>query len=237
MLKKRRRGLKGEPSPGVPPLRAAPAARSQCYTITPAVIPLRSWVEPRPYRGLEEHGEVGGDRSGGTSRTPSPTGRLRRRGVRGHPTPGGGGTPPLRGSAERGGAGGEPGNGSSRTPTPTAGGKRHVCRIICREIIPRPGGGKVGGARESGTSGTPSHTGRLRAVHMSETVNSRRTTSRFQSKKRPLWRRFSLSKKALPSSTKGIALRSAPRLSAKGGQFDTPLREKYFRRRTCRRRK
>ncbi len=29
MLKKRRRGSKGEPSPGVPPLRAAPAARSQ----------------------------------------------------------------------------------------------------------------------------------------------------------------------------------------------------------------
>ena len=27
---KRRRGLKGEPSPGVPPLRAAPAARSLC---------------------------------------------------------------------------------------------------------------------------------------------------------------------------------------------------------------
>ena len=50
VLKKRRRGLKGEPSPGVPPLRAAPAARSQCYTITPAVIPLRSWVEPRPYK-------------------------------------------------------------------------------------------------------------------------------------------------------------------------------------------
>ena len=40
----------GEPAPGVPPLRAAPAARSQCYTITPAVIPLRSWVEPRPYK-------------------------------------------------------------------------------------------------------------------------------------------------------------------------------------------
>ena len=35
-----------------------------------------------------------------------------------------------------------------------------------------------------------SHTGRLRVVHMSETVNSRRTTSRFQSKKRPLWGRF-----------------------------------------------
>ena len=30
VLTKRRRGLKGEPSPGVPPLRAAPAARSLC---------------------------------------------------------------------------------------------------------------------------------------------------------------------------------------------------------------
>ena len=50
MLKEAQEGVKGGPSPGVPPLRAAPAARSQCYTITPAVIPLRSWVEPRPYK-------------------------------------------------------------------------------------------------------------------------------------------------------------------------------------------
>ena len=35
----------------------------------------------------------------------------------------------------------------------------------------------------------------------------------------------------------GPALRFAPRLSAKGGQFDTALREMYFRRRTRRRRK
>ena len=39
------------------------------------------------------------------------------------------------------GAGGGRRKGSSRTPTPTAGGKRAVCRIICREIIPRPGRG------------------------------------------------------------------------------------------------
>ena len=32
VLKKRRRGSKGGPSPGVPPLRAAPAARSPCDT-------------------------------------------------------------------------------------------------------------------------------------------------------------------------------------------------------------
>ena len=55
-------------------MRAAPAARSQCDLRTPAVIPLRAGVEPRPYRGLAEHGRVGGDRDGGTSRTPSPTG-------------------------------------------------------------------------------------------------------------------------------------------------------------------
>ena len=48
---------------------------------------------------------------------------------------------PYRELAERGRGGGGQRKGSSRTPTPTAGGKRHVCRIICREIIPRPGGG------------------------------------------------------------------------------------------------
>ena len=52
---------------------------------------------PTPGRGLEDRGGVGGDRSGGTSRTPSPTGRLRRHNARSHPMPGGGGTPPLQG--------------------------------------------------------------------------------------------------------------------------------------------
>ena len=52
VLKKRRRGSKGEPSPGVPPLRAAPAARSPCDLRTPAVIPRRArgW-NPAPTRG------------------------------------------------------------------------------------------------------------------------------------------------------------------------------------------
>ena len=76
-------------------MRAAPAARSPCDAITPAVNERRAGVEPCPYERLAERGEVGGGRT----------------------------------------------FGSSRTPTPTAGGKRHVCRIICREIIPRPGGG------------------------------------------------------------------------------------------------
>ena len=46
---------------------------------------------------MEEHGKAGGNRSGGTSRTPSPTGRLRRHNARGNPPPGGGETPPLQG--------------------------------------------------------------------------------------------------------------------------------------------
>ena len=46
-------------------------------------------MEPRPYEGLEEHGKAGGNRSGGTSGTPSPTGWLRRRGAGGTPPPGG----------------------------------------------------------------------------------------------------------------------------------------------------
>ena len=73
MLTKRRKGLKGEPSPGVPPLRAAPAARSPCDAITQAVNERRAGVEPRPYEGLAERGEVGGGRTFGSSRTPSPT--------------------------------------------------------------------------------------------------------------------------------------------------------------------
>ena len=76
-------------------MRAAPAARSPRDVVGPTVIRRRAGVEPRPYEGLAERGEVRGD---------------------------------LR-------------QGSSRTPTPTAGGKRTVCRIIYREIIPRPGGG------------------------------------------------------------------------------------------------
>ena len=52
LLTKRRRGLKGEPSPGVPPLRAAPAARSPCDLRTPTVIRRRAGIEPRPYEGV-----------------------------------------------------------------------------------------------------------------------------------------------------------------------------------------
>ncbi len=75
VLTKRRRGSKGEPSPGVPPLRAAPAARSPCDAITLAVIRRRAGAEPRPYEGSAERGEVGGGRTFGSSRTPTPTGR------------------------------------------------------------------------------------------------------------------------------------------------------------------
>ena len=46
---------------------------------------------------------------------------------------------PYEGLEERGKVGGGRRQGSSRTPTPTAGGRRAVCRIISRKIIPRPG--------------------------------------------------------------------------------------------------
>ena len=54
MLTKRRRGSKGEPSPGVPPLRAAPAARSPCDLRTLTVIRRQAGVEPRTYRGASD---------------------------------------------------------------------------------------------------------------------------------------------------------------------------------------
>ena len=81
--KKRRRGSKGEPPPGVPPLRAAPAARSPCDAITLAVIRRRAGAEPRPYEGLEERGKVGGGRRQGSSRTPTPTAGGKRAACRG----------------------------------------------------------------------------------------------------------------------------------------------------------
>ena len=49
--KKRRRGSKGEPSPGVPPLRAVPAARSPCDAVAPVVNERRAGMGPRPYEG------------------------------------------------------------------------------------------------------------------------------------------------------------------------------------------
>src|SRR5699024_2320573 len=52
---------------------------------------------PTPGPGRAEGGGTGGHRDGGTSRAPSPTGRVRRGGGGGHPTTGGGGPPPLRG--------------------------------------------------------------------------------------------------------------------------------------------
>ena len=66
---------------------------------------------PRRPQPLRRRG-AGGERREGTSRTPSPTGLVRRHGVCGYPTPG-------RGSAERGGAGKNRDGGTSRTPSPT----------------------------------------------------------------------------------------------------------------------
>ena len=50
LLTKRRRGSKGGPSPGVPPLRAAPAARSPCDTAGPAVDEGKGRRGRRPLR-------------------------------------------------------------------------------------------------------------------------------------------------------------------------------------------
>ena len=89
-------GQRGNPRRGFPLCGRPPPPAASRTSITPVVNERRAGVEPRPYEGLAEHGEVGGGRRKGSSRTPSPTGLVRRRG-----------------------AGGEPGNGSSGTPSPT----------------------------------------------------------------------------------------------------------------------
>ena len=63
----------------------------------------RVGMEPRPYEGLEERGEVRDGRKKGSSRTPTPTGLVRRHGVCGHPGVRAGVEPrPYEGMAERG---------------------------------------------------------------------------------------------------------------------------------------
>ncbi len=47
--KEAQEGVKGGPSPGVPPLRAATPPAASRTSITPVVNARRSWVEPRPY--------------------------------------------------------------------------------------------------------------------------------------------------------------------------------------------
>ena len=115
-------------------MRAAPAARSPCappwgwrwtkervvedadpYRAGAATRGLRSSRRPGgggtpPLQGLAERGKAGGDRDGGTSGTPSPTGLVRRHNARSDPAPGGGRTQPIRG------AGGDREGG---TPTPS----------------------------------------------------------------------------------------------------------------------
>ena len=54
VLMKRRRGSKGEPSPGVPPLRAAPAARSPAHLHNSGDKRTPGGDGPPPLRGLEE---------------------------------------------------------------------------------------------------------------------------------------------------------------------------------------
>ena len=120
MLTKRRRGSKGEPSPGVPPLRAAPPPAALATPwgwrwtkerVVEDADPYGGWKTgrvprdilrgyPTPGRGSAERSDAGGDRSSGTSRTPSPTGRLRQREVSDNTASGRGGTPPLQGAGE-----------------------------------------------------------------------------------------------------------------------------------------
>ena len=123
---KRRRGSKGEPSPGVPPLRAAPAARSPRDAVAPVVNERRAGMDPRPYRGLEERGEVGGGRTLGSSGTPTPTGpcgtgRVPRDILQDHPTPG---------REDRGEACRNHSSGTSGTPSPTGRVRLHTSAVI-----------------------------------------------------------------------------------------------------------
>ena len=124
-------GGKGGTLAGGPPFAGGSAARSPRDTAGPAVYegkgrrgrrPLQGGWEtdrvphniprdhPTPGRGLEERGGAGKNRDGGTSGTPSPTGRVRRHNARSDPAPGGGRTQPIRG------AGGDREGG---TPTPS----------------------------------------------------------------------------------------------------------------------
>ena len=59
-----------------PAARAAP--QPPRTAVTPVVNARRAGVEPRPYEGLEERGEVRGDLRQGSSRTPTPTAGGRR---------------------------------------------------------------------------------------------------------------------------------------------------------------
>ena len=109
----------GGPSPGVPPLRAAPAARSLCAPpgggrgtkgrVGEDADPYGGWETdrvppdlqrgyPTPGPGLAKRGKAGVDCDGGTSRTPSPTGRVRRRGAGSNPASGRGWDPAPTGA-------------------------------------------------------------------------------------------------------------------------------------------
>ena len=106
--KKRRRGSKGEPSPGVPPLRAAPAARSPCAL-------------PWGWRWTKERVVEDADPYGGWE-----TARVPRDILRDRPTPGGSRRNVAR-SAETAAAG-------RRGRRPLQG----WCGDVGSAIIPRP---------------------------------------------------------------------------------------------------
>ena len=171
MLMKRRRGSKGGPSPGVPPLRAAPppAARATSWgrRWTKArdvedADPYGGWETgraprdllryyPAPGRGSAEHGKAGGDRDGGTSGAPSPTGRLRRRGAGGRPASGRGWNPaPTVGwqnaATFMGRRGSRP---AIISKTPPDGRRFHLFIMSAERILERSKTGATGGRGQS----------------------------------------------------------------------------------------
>ena len=72
---KAQEGVKGGTLAGGSPFAGGSAARSPCDAVGLAVDVRRAGAEPRPYEGSAERGEVGGGRTFGSSRTPTPTGR------------------------------------------------------------------------------------------------------------------------------------------------------------------
>ena len=66
-------GQRGNPRRGFPLCGRPPPPAASRTSITPVVNERRAGVEPRPYEGLAEHGEVGDGRRKGSSRTPTPT--------------------------------------------------------------------------------------------------------------------------------------------------------------------
>ena len=106
---------------------------------------------PAPGRGSAERGKAGGDRDGGTSGTPSPTGRLRRRGAGGRPASGRGWNPaPTVGwqnaATFMGRRGSRP---AIISKTPPDGRRFHLFIMSAERILERSKTGATGGRGQS----------------------------------------------------------------------------------------